>query len=67
MAMLKKKKSKSKKTSKLSSIAGKAGKMIGIGGTSSGRRHKKGPIYWQNKVLVEKLKRKYNKLKFGGR
>ncbi len=54
---------KAKKAGKKALKKTKIGKAI-LGNT---KRRKKGPIYWQNKVLVEKLKRKYNKLKFGGR
>lgn len=40
-----------------------------FGGKSKGtgkRRGRKGPNYWANKVLVEKLKKRYYRLKFGG-
>jgi len=36
------------------------------GKTEGKGRRRRGPAYWANKVLVEKLKRRYNKLKFGG-
>ncbi len=55
------------KSSKIGRSLGKAGKAIGLKGSGSGKRRHKGPTYWANKVLVEKLKRKYNKLKYGGR
>jgi len=45
-----------------------AGKTIlGMGSKSGGGGHRrsKGPAYWTNKVIVEKLKRKYQKLKYG--
>jgi len=60
-----KKSSKAKKgvvgkaVSAISSLAGKSG--------SGGGRRRHGPTYWQNKVLVEKLKKKYARLKYGGR
>lgn len=43
-------------------------KVFGGGGKTAGtrRRRGKGPAYWANKVLVMKLKRKYNKLRFSG-
>lgn len=41
-----------------------------FGGSSkaggSRKRRRQGPAYWANKVLVMKLKRKYNKLRFSG-
>lgn len=33
---------------------------------SSGKRRNRGPAYWANKVLVEKLKKRYHKIKYGG-
>jgi hypothetical protein len=40
-----------------------------IGGKSKGAgghgRRKHGVTYWQNKVLVEKLKKKFGKIKYG--
>jgi len=47
-------------------IQGKAKAVFGgssSGGSSSRRR--KGVTYWTNKVLVEKLKKKYSRIKFG--
>jgi len=58
------------KKSKKSSVKGKvtkAGKKILGTSGSKGKGRKKGPAYWQNKVLVEKLKKKFNRLKYGGR
>ncbi len=65
---------KTKKTKKsrgggmVSSAVSLASKAFGGGksGGKSGGRRKRGPQYWANKVLVEKLKRRYNKLKYGG-
>ena len=65
MGLSKSKKSKSKS---LTSRAKSA--LSAVKGTSRGggkRRRSKGPTYWANKVLVERLKKKYNRLKFGGR
>lgn len=36
------------------------------GGAGGGSRRRKGPTYWANKVLVEKLKKKFMRLKYGG-
>lgn len=58
------KKAKKSKTSKVVS-AGK--KLLGMKGGGVRRRSRKGPTYWANKVLVEKLKKKFHKLKYGGR
>lgn len=44
-----------------------SGGLTGGSGKGSGKkRRSKSPSYWANKVLVEKLKRKYFKLKYGG-
>lgn len=60
-------KAKAKPKSKTSGVVGAAKGLFGIGGKSkSGTRRKHGATYWANKVLVEKLKRRYNKLKYGG-
>lgn len=42
-----------------------------LGGGSSrggggGRRRRRGPEYWAKKVLVEKLKKRYWRVKYGG-
>lgn len=60
-------------------IAATAGGMIAgglaklTGGTAAaaarsarGKRRGKGPAYWANKVLVAKLKRKYNRMRYAG-
>ncbi len=61
----------SKKTSKKSTVGSKVksalGSLKGGSKSSGGRRRSKGPTYWANKVLVEKLKKKYHRLKFGGK
>lgn len=49
------------------SRVGKAVASVFGGKSKSGkRRRSRGPNYWANKVLVEKLKRRYYKLKFSG-
>jgi len=47
--------------------AAKAGaKALGIGGGGGGgKRRNRGPQYWANRVIVERLKQKYRRLKFG--
>ena len=46
-------------------VAGKVKGALGIKSKGrKGRRH--GASYWANKVLVEKLKKRYNRLKYGG-
>lgn len=61
-----------KKTTKKqggSAIGGgiKAVKKALSGGKSGSSKHRsRGPSYWANKVIVAKLKRKYNKLKYAG-
>lgn len=46
---------------------GKAVSSVFGGKSKSGkRRRSRGPNYWANKVLVEKLKRRYYKLKYSG-
>lgn len=44
-----------------------AAKAAGIGSKSAGGRSRrsKGPAYWANKVVVQKLKKKYFRLKYG--
>lgn len=42
-------------------------KLLGKGKASSGKRRHHGVSYYQNKVLKEKLKKKLNKIKYGGR
>lgn len=66
-----KKKSKSK-GSKLGGLVKTGRKVLGLtsgGSKGTGRRssRRKSPEYWAKKVLVEKLKKRYFKLKFGGR
>ena len=50
-----------------SAIGGKLAKFKGKGKAIGKRRRSKGPSYWANKVLVEKLKKRYWKLRYGGR
>jgi len=61
---------------KASGIGGKivsAGMSLVGGGSSSaaprraGSRRRRGPEYWAKKVLVERLKKKYWRAKYGGR
>ncbi len=62
------KKAKGKKSkSKVGKALGKVGKAIGIGGSSGGRKRRTTVTGLQNKILIFKLKKKLNKLKFGGR
>jgi len=68
-----KKKTKAPKQSKVKAGGGllkSAGKAISgaIGGSKGGggKRRSKGPQYWANKVIVQKLKSKYFKLKYRG-
>jgi hypothetical protein len=72
MGAIKAKKTKAKKTSSKSSLGSRlAGAAVSAfsGGSKKGgggRRRNRGPAYWANKVLVEKLKKRYNRLKYGG-
>ena len=50
----------------LKAVKSGAKKVFGGSARSSSRR-KKGVTYWANKVMVEKLKKRYMKIKFGGR
>lgn len=65
------KKAKPKKAKSSSSIGSKlasAGKAImGKSSSASGgkRRGRHGVTWWANRVLVEKLKKKYHRLKYG--
>lgn len=58
------------KKAKSKSKAGKAVKAVksalGMKSKGGGGRRHRGPSYWANKVLVEKLKKRYNRLKYGG-
>jgi len=57
---------KKKKAGSTARKVGKAAKKaLGMGGKGGGKR-RRGPSYWANKVLVEKLKKRYNRLKYGG-
>jgi len=69
MGVIKAKKGKTttKKSSIGAKIAGKAKSVLGGGGRSSGTRRHKGVAYYQNAVLKERLKKKLNRLKYGGR
>jgi len=64
------KKPKKSKSKGVKGAIGKAkGAIASVLGKSSGGgggRRKRGPTYWANKVLVEKLKKRYNRLKYGG-
>jgi len=63
---------KAKKTKKVTAGGGivssglSAGKKIFGGSGGGGGRRNRGPAYWANKVLVAKLKAKYNKIKYAG-
>lgn len=69
-----KSKAKPKKASKVKAGGGlvnaavSAGTSLLGGGKSkgSGKRRNHGPTYWANKVLVARLKKKYNSIKYGG-
>jgi len=43
----------------------KGAKALMGGGGGGGKRRSRGPSYWANKVIVEKLKKKYKALKYG--
>jgi len=65
---------KSKKVAKSKASGGKIlsslGGMISTakgGKSGTGRRRHHGVAYWQNRVLVTKLQKRYQKLKYGGR
>jgi len=58
---------KAKKSKSKTGRAVKAAKSaLGLGSKGGGGRRHRGPSYWANKVLVEKLKKRYNRLKYGG-
>ena len=67
--MARKKTSVSKKsTSKgglASKVAGAAKGLLGKKGGGGGKKRNRGPAYWANKVIVEKLKKKYRSLRYG--
>lgn len=50
-----------------SKLGGAAIKALSGGSKSSGGRSRRsrGPAYWANKVIVEKLKKRYRALKYG--
>lgn len=51
----------------LSKVKEKAKGILGKGKKGvTKKRRSKGPAYWANKVLVEKLKKRYFKIKYGG-
>ncbi len=52
--------------SRVASVAVSAFTGGGKKGGGGGRKRNRGPTYWANKVLVEKLKKRYNRLKYGG-
>jgi len=68
MGLAKKKSSKSKSSKTgLKKAVGRASSALGIGGGSKGGKSRKhGPTWYANKILIEKMKRKLNKLKYGG-
>lgn len=55
-----------KKTNIVAAGKAAANKIMGKGGAGTGKR-RRGPTYYANKVLVEKLKKKLYKIKYGGR
>lgn len=59
--------SKSKPTAggALKNAVGVASSLLGGKKGGGSKRRSKGPNYWANKVLVQKLKTKYNRLKYG--
>lgn len=62
------KKTATKKKGAVAKVKSAIGGKLGLSKTrATGRRRHKGPTYWANKVLVERLKKKYNRLKYGGR
>ena len=72
--MAKKRKKKFKKSAKgkpraggaLSQVAGVASSLAGGKKRAGGARRSRGPAYWANKVIVQKLKKKYFRLRYGG-
>jgi len=60
---------KTKKTSVLGKVKSAIGGKLGIKSSSrgTGRRRHHGVTWWSNRVLIEKLKKRYFKLKYGGR
>ena len=65
------KKTTTSKTGIVKKGMGAISSLIGKGGAKKGsvRRgsRRKSPEYWAKKVLVEKLKKKYFKIKYGGK
>jgi hypothetical protein len=67
MALLKKgKKTSSKKSSLGSRVRSTASSLLGSKSKGGKRSHKHGPTWYANKILVEKMKKKLNKIKYGG-
>jgi len=67
MGAIKAKKTKAPKKSSIGSkVVSAAVSAFGGKKGGGGKRRSKGPTYWANKVLVEKLKKRYHRLKFGG-
>ena len=67
MGLAKKKSSKSKSSTGLKKSVGRVKGALGLtskGGGGKSRKH--GPTWYANKILIEKMKRKLNKLKYGG-
>ncbi len=60
-----KKSSKSKK-SKLGAVGKRAVSALTGRSGKSGKSRKHGPTWYANKILIEKMKKKLNKLKYGG-
>jgi len=69
MGAKKAKTTKTKKTGVLSKVKSAIGGKLGIKSSSKGARGRRhhGVTWWSNRVLIEKLKKRYFKLKYGGR
>jgi len=63
------KKSSKKSSSKKSSVGAKLKKVVkgAVGGKTTGTRRHHGVTWYQNAVLKEKLKKRLQRLKYGGR
>lgn len=66
MGRLKTKAQKKPRGGTLGRVATKAAQVLTGKGSKGGKRRNRGPTYWANKVLVEKLKKRYHRLKYGG-
>lgn len=61
-------KSKKGKGSSLKKTAGKVKGALGLSSKGkSGKSRKHGPTWYANKILIERMKKKLHKLKYGGR